>query len=55
MTSEFMREVLTMYLCKSFHRVQGRIQDFGKGGGGGGSDKYIHSWGRVREGACLLP
>ena len=23
--------------------------------GGGGSNKYIHSWGRVREGACLLP
>ena len=21
----------------------------------GGSDKFIHSWGRVREGACLLP
>ena len=21
----------------------------------GGSDKYIHNWGRVREGACPLP
>ena len=33
-------------------RMQGRIQDLGKGGG---SDKYIHNWGRVREGACPLP
>ena len=23
--------------------------------GKGGSDKYIHNWGRVREGACPLP
>ena len=23
--------------------------------GKGGSDKHIHNWGRVREGACPLP
>ena len=33
-------------------QYQGRIQDFGKGGG---SAKYIHNWGRVREGACPPP
>ena len=37
---------------RSVKYTQGRIQDFGKGGG---SDKYIHNWGRVREGACPLP
>ena len=31
---------------------QGRIQDFGRGGGGGGvSNNYSHKWGWVREGA----
>ena len=38
-------------VCAHTRNVQGRIQDFGKGG----SDKYIHNWGRVREGVCPLP
>ena len=29
------------------------VADPGKGGGG--SDKYIHNWRRVREGACPVP
>ena len=40
------------YTTQSSNVHQGRIQDFGKGGG---SDKYIHNWGRVREGECPFP
>ena len=33
-------------VCTQFYRGGSRIL------GKGGSDKYIHNWGRVREGAC---